>query len=685
MSTIVADVGGGTWTTGGTWVGGVTPTAADDAQIPVTAGNIAGAAGWVARGVDYTGYTGTLSSASNTLTIGDATAALSNIALKLVAGMTITGSSSYSFISTSATQQTVDFASKLIESVTFNAASNGSWKYTGTQGRFDAFATLTLTKGTLDTNGQTINTGLFNSSNSNVRSLSLGASTLNFNFGNGTVWDTGIVTNYTFNAGTSTINFTAGTVTIQGGGKTYYNMTFTGSTVVSLAGTNTFNDLTRTGTAVKNDSFSLGGSQTANGTLFLNSDSAVNRLYVQSGTLGTSRSLTAAALTFTNVILFRDITGAGAATWTTGASGATYFGDAGGNSGITFTTPASQAWSGTAGGNWSANAWTTRAPLPQDDVLLSSAFSGSPTVTNDMTVLGKNIDWSASSGAVTWANGTTTEIYGSLTLASNVTPSGASTMNFAGRGSHTITSAGRSFTAPISIIAFGGTYTLADSFTTGSSFTLNNGTFDANNFNVTADTFGLSNSNTRTLSLGTGTWTAMSAGIVNIWNATTVSGLTLNASNATIAVGTASTNARTFIGGSRTYGTLAYTVAGSTGRLAVTGSNSFAGINFTDASNGRSLQFTAGTTTTITNAAGFNVRGTAGKLMSLQSVTASTHTISCASGIVSIDYVTITNSTATGGATFYAGANSVDGGGNLGWIFAAAPSAGSNLTLLGIS
>lgn len=46
-------------------------------------------------------------------------------------------------------------------------------------------------------------------------------------------------------------------------------------------------------------------------------------------------------------------------------------------------------------------------------------------------------------------------------------------------------------------------------------------------------------------------------------------------------------------------------------------------------------------------------------------------TFSVASGVVSADYLNLKNSTATGGATFYAGANSTDGGGNTGWSFTA--------------
>lgn len=52
---------------------------------------------------------------------------------------------------------------------------------------------------------------------------------------------------------------------------------------------------------------------------------------------------------------------------------------------------------------------------------------------------------------------------------------------------------------------------------------------------------------------------------------------------------------------------------------------------------------------------------------------AGSSTFSCTSGTFSWDYVSLTNIPSTGGAAFYAGANSTDGGGNTGWTFTAPP------------
>ena len=89
----------------------------------------------------------------------------------------------------------------------------------------------------------------------------------------------------------------------------------------------------------------------------------------------------------------------------------------------------------------------------------------------------------------------------------------------------------------------------------------------------------------------------------------------------------------------------------------------------------RTLRFTSGTTTTVTN---FNVYGSATAKMTIASTTAgSPATLSKTSGIVSCDYLSIQDSTATGGATWYAGSNSTNVSGNTGWLFTSANAAAS--------
>jgi hypothetical protein len=123
---------------------------------------------------------------------------------------------------------------------------------------------------------------------------------------------------------------------------------------------------------------------------------------------------------------------------------------------------------------------------------------------------------------------------------------------------------------------------------------------------------------------------------------------------------------KTFTGGGSTYNcTLSNDGAGA---LTITGSNTF-----TTLANGvqpTTFTFTSGTTQTLTN---WSISGTAGNLVTIGASTTSAATLSDASGTVSADYLSISYITATGGATWYAGANSTNGGNNTGWQFSAAP------------
>ncbi|TAK89616.1 hypothetical protein EPO04_00715 [Patescibacteria group bacterium] len=220
------------------------------------------------------------------------------------------------------------------------------------------------------------------------------------------------------------------------------------------------------------------------------------------------------------------------------------------------------------------------------------------------------------------------------------------------------------------VAAPGATYSLQDALQMNNLVTVGSGlVFETNSYNVTIGNYQINNG--ATVNMGTGTWT-LTGTLVSpsaVWNVTST-GAVVNSSSATIVITTTTSSSRTFNGADKTYGTLTYTLAGSTGNLIITGSNTFGTINFSDSSNARTLQFTSGTTTTITGA--FNVNGTSGKLMTINSSTGgSAATLSKSSGTVSCDYLSIQDSTATGGAAWYAGANSTNVSGNTGWIFTA--------------
>lgn len=653
--------------------GASTPTAADDVFFDAASGAAVvtlASTGSVARSVNCTGFTGEIiHTATVPLTLGDSTAGAGNVALLLSATMTYTvnvaTTSTIAFVSTSATQQTITTNGKTLGSWSINGA--GSNYQLADSNTVSSSATVTLTQGTLDTNSQTCSWGFFNSSNTNTRTLTMGSSAITLT-ATGTAWNTSTFTNLTVTANTSVVTLTGAASTWFGGSGFNTNggsIVMAGSGLATVANSFTCANLTRTGTASKTDSMQFnGGSTVVTGTLTITGNSTVNRVLVTSLTIGTACNVTAAAVSLTNVD-FRDINALGSAAPFTGTS----LGNCLGNTNITFDTPATQTWQGTAGGNWSdASKWTSRVPLPQDNVVISSAFSASQTVTADMPRLGTNIDWTGTTGNPVWSFTLSSSIFGSVNIANVGSVTSASLVTFfAGRSSHTITCGGKNF-AVFGQINSGGSYALTDALIMNNLVLAGSTgcTFIANNFNVTIGNFQINNG--CTVDMGNGNWvlTSTLASPGAVWNCTSA-GATITGS-ANIIFSSVTSNSRTFTGAGKTYGSLTYIVAGSTGNLIISGSNTFGTINFSDANNARTLQLTSGTTTTITNT--FNVNGSAGKLMSITASTpGSAATLSKSSGSVSCDYLSLQDSAATGGATWYAGTNSTNVSGNSGWIF----------------
>lgn len=683
MATITAAAGGGNWTVGATWVGGVAPTSADDAVLDATSGNVTIDSGAVCRSVNCTGYTATLTHNTNvTLTIGDGTAGAGNVALLFVSGMTyVKGSvttSAVSFVSTSATTQTITSGGKLFGNVTFNGAGS-SYQLTDTHNLAATTAAVTLTAGTLDTNGQICIWGVFSSSNSNTRTLTLGSSSVTLS-GTGTVWDFTTATNLTFNANTSSITFTGASAILSGGAKTFNTVVFTGSGSASIgSGGATFANLTRTGTAARTDSLLFGQTNyTITGTLTLTGNSAINRLLVSSSVIGTPRTITVGTLVASRVD-FRDITAAGAADWNISAilGGS---GDCGGNTGITFTAPQTQYWFQNTG-NWSdASKWfqatnggggAGRVPLSQDPVVFdANSFSTSgQTVSADMPRMGYDMTWTGATNSPTLSATTVTvTIFGSATFISGMTLSGNQFFVLENRTAKTLTSVGRSFPAGLNIQSAGGSTTLQDDLTVVGTLQLIVGTLVATTQNVQCTSFNGNNNNTKTLTMGSGVWTATGTG--DVWRLAP-GATTLNAGTSTIILSNTSSSTKTFNGATNFTIAPYYRISISGGG---SGTVSFGGAltaNTIDIGAPKSVIFASSNTITVTN---FNAVGTPGNLVTITSSTnGSPATLSKASGVVACDYLSLKDSTATGGATWYAGVNSTNVSGNTGWLFSSAP------------
>jgi hypothetical protein len=129
----------------------------------------------------------------------------------------------------------------------------------------------------------------------------------------------------------------------------------------------------------------------------------------------------------------------------------------------------------------------------------------------------------------------------------------------------------------------------------------------------------------------------------------------------------------TFNGGSSTYRcTLNY--GSSSGTLTILGQSVFD--NITNSVTPCSFKFQA---FVINQFIDFNINGTSGNLVNISSsISGSAGQLYKATGTVSCDYLSIIDSQPLTGASWYAGANSVDNGNTSLWIFTAPPVPGSN-------
>jgi hypothetical protein len=516
--------------------------------------------------------------------------------------------------------------------------------------------TLTVTRGSFDCDTYNLTCGGITSATSDTRTIDLGSSTVTSsgNFSLGTTEDARA--NLTFVSGTSQINFSAGQPTFSGNNQTFRNVSFTnaGIATVTINGANTFNDLSVAGrTSAGIGALSLAADQTINGTLTLSAGTnATMRTFVRSSAIGTTHTLTCAAVASLTDIDFRDITIAGAAAPVSG----TRLGDCKGNSGITFGAGADKYWNLSGGGNWNATAWATSSggavsndnfPLAQDTCFFEATGlnSGSTITINAAYNIG-TIDMSArTTNTMTLACSQSPLIYGNWTNGTGVTLTGTGTLTFSGRGSQTITSAGRTFTQGFTIDTPSGSVTLQDAFETNLSvttaFTLRSGTFDANGYNVTLS--GASSgvnlddtTTTRTLAVGSGTWTSAGSGTA-AWDASPSAGLTVTGTG-TISLTSAAT--KTFQGGDIDYSGITVNQGGE-GALTVSGNNTFANItNSYSATGATTISF--GTTTQ--RVADFTATGEAGRVLTIQgtSATSPCTLIHTGAGDIDIDFVTLT-------------------------------------------
>lgn len=317
------------------------------------------------------------------------------------------------------------------------------------------------------------------------------------------------------------------------------------------------------------------------------------------------------------------------------------------------------------GGNWSDNVthWSASTggapgasiPTSADSVFFDASSFTVPAqiVTVDAPAYCLDMNWTGTTNTPTFAGAFDLEVYGSLTFIADVTQTYSAVMTFKATGVGKTITTGGTLACAFLFSGNGGEWTLQDNVNIGTRYFRNaGGSIITGGFTITCGAFSFDGGLAPvTLTLG--------ASIINCASfANGGGGITIPANTSTINV----SGTGVFIGGSiTTYNNInlngtAHTVSGS----------------FT----ANSFSLTAGTTQTITFTSGYNqtattfsLSGSSGHQHTLQSSDLASWNITQAAGAVNADYVTISRSTAGGGATFSAVGGSVDGGDNVGWDF----------------
>lgn len=331
------------------------------------------------------------------------------------------------------------------------------------------------------------------------------------------------------------------------------------------------------------------------------------------------------------------------------------------------------SYSGTSKFNFSATATTgTRqiyvAPQTETTSFSINITGGSDTFyfntpgTNICTY--KDINFTGFSGTIDLSTNALT-LYGSLTIPATISGTTGTIyiLTFAATsGTQILNTNNATITWPVRLTG-GATLKLTSSSQQSSTFTLTSGTLDLNGNTLTALSF-ITATGTKSITFNSGT-IVCTASTTSAFNNAAPTNFTTSAGTGVGTISMTGTTAKTFVGGGSTFA--AKLNQGGAGALTITGANTFDDI--TNTVQPASVLFTAATTTTVNN---FSLSGTSGNLITIGSVTTASHTLSKASGTVTVSYCTISRSTATGGATWRAPTNlgNVNGANNTGWSFA---------------
>jgi hypothetical protein len=365
-------------------------------------------------------------------------------------------------------------------------------------------------------------------------------------------------------------------------------------------------------------------------------------------------------------------------------------------------------WATTSGGS----VFHTQVPQSTDNVFFdanSFATAGQTVIVDQPIVQCANMNWSGVTNLPTFAGdyANTLKIYGSLTLASNMDFTFEGPISFeATTAGKTITTYNKFINSSLSFNGIGGAWTLIDDLKTTWIY-LNNGTLNTNSKTINAYSFRSTTTSARALNLGSSVISLSFYG--PMWNINPT-GMTLNAGTSTIKGVAQSGGAQDFYGGGFNYHNIYFTgtqtgkingnsninnvsfaadgyiqcdcnfndvffnadaffMEGSSFNNVVVSkngnfvsSNSFENLTL---SPGQSYILSSGETQTINQT--LTATGTCGSLIDIRSSSQGVQsTINKTSGTIQINYASLQDIAAVGGASFIAN-NTSNLGTNTGW------------------
>lgn len=320
-------------------------------------------------------------------------------------------------------------------------------------------------------------------------------------------------------------------------------------------------------------------------------------------------------------------------------------------------------WDTTSGTKWSTTsggAGGAAFPTAGDDVFFDAASGASTVTITGVSKSVRSLDLTGFTGSLVQSGSITLYVYGSVDFGNTVVTV-LQIFFMATTTGWTVKCNGTTQTALLyfGLNGPGGAWTLLDDLScSGDYLGFYEGTFNANNYNITANAFNSVSTEPRTLNMGTGLWTMTGdAADTSAWNLNTSTGMTLNPSTSTIKCTYTASSTLIFAGGGLTYNNVWFSRGSSTGKIRVQNSSTFNDFKDTGSA-AHTIEFVAGTTQTFTT---FTVSGTVGNLISINSSSTATHAlVKSGGGTISCDYLNIQHSVATPSSTWYAGYNSTN-------------------------